>query len=92
MVTWCFYPSCKALCGLRDRDASSCSNAAACPVTLSTETGEAQVFSPAGFLLGKSGRESLVSPSFLRNHLQRGTVHGQEAPAERAPAGFSDSE
>lgn len=37
-----------------------------------TETGEAQVFSPAGFLPGKSSRESLVSPSFLRNHPQRG--------------------
>lgn len=67
-------------------------------LVLSYKYREAQVFFPAGFLLGKSHRESLVSPSFLRNHLQQGgggegrTVHGQEAPAERAPAGFPGGE
>lgn len=59
---------------------------------ISTEKAEALVFSLAGFLLGKSRREGLVSPSFLRNHLQQGTLRDQEAPAERAPAGFPDSE
>lgn len=65
---------------LPDRADSGCSKKAAV-LTHRYREGRSLVFSLAGFLLGRSHREGLVSPSFLRNHLQRGTVHDQKAPA-----------